>query len=181
MYPEIINKTTTSKYNKKVKNSPPGGKLPAHFVMAVYDEVTRKIIDCKQLINHSDEQTRKWWQKLSANRFRKLLKGVGRNEDGTQRVKELDTINFIRRMHVPIEKKITYARFCCDNQLKKMISIVPDWQWADIDLNTTGKQATQQLDLYVRRHKKQMFIPSKVSTKIQVYVTKNHSGSINIQ
>ena len=110
----------------KSKPSPAGGKLPAHFAMAVYDEANGKMIEYKQLINHSSKQTCKWWQKLSANEFEKLLKGVGRNADGTQRVKESDTINFIRRMYVPIGKKITYARFCCDNQLKKMISIVPD-------------------------------------------------------
>ena len=54
--------------------------------MSVYDETTGKMIDYKQLINHSDKQTREWWQKLSANEFGKLLKGLGRNEDGSQRV-----------------------------------------------------------------------------------------------
>ena len=44
--------------------------------MVVYDEATGKMIDYKQLINHSDKQTREWWQKLLANEFGKLLKGV---------------------------------------------------------------------------------------------------------
>ena len=95
-------------------SSPTGDKLPAHLAMAVYDEDTGKMIDYKQLINHSNQQTREWWQKSSANENGKLLKGVGRNKDGTQRVKGSDTINFIQRMHVSIEKKITYACFCCD-------------------------------------------------------------------
>ena len=101
----------------KNKPSPAGGKLPGHFAMAVYDEATGKIIDYKQLINHSDRQTREWWQKLSANEFGRLLKGVGRNEDGSQRVTGSDTFHFIRRMQVPIGKKVTYARFCCDIRL----------------------------------------------------------------
>ena len=56
---------------------------------------------------------------MSANEFGKLLKGVGKNEDSIQRVKRLDTINFIRRMHVPIGKKITYTQLCCDVRLQK--------------------------------------------------------------
>ena len=71
---------------KEAKNKPPpaGGKLPTHFAMEVYDEDTGKMINYKQLINHSNRQTREWWQKSSANEFGKLLKGVGRNKDGTQ-------------------------------------------------------------------------------------------------
>ena len=103
----------------KSKPSPVGGKLPSHFVMAIYDEATGKMIDYKQLINHSDKQTRKWWQKLSANEFGKLLKGVRKNADGTQRVNGSDTINFIQRMNVLIGKKITHAHFCCDVRLQK--------------------------------------------------------------
>ena len=66
---------------KETKNtpSPTGGKLPGHFAMTVYDETTGKMIDYKQLINHPDKQTRERWQKLSANEFGKLLKGVGKN------------------------------------------------------------------------------------------------------
>ena len=103
----------------KNKPSPAGGKLPVYFAKVVYNEATGKMIDCKQLISHSNKQTGEWWQKLSANEFEKLHKGVGRNVDGTQLVKGSDTINFIRRIHVPIGKKITYARFCCDVRLQK--------------------------------------------------------------
>ena len=66
--------------------------------MAVYDEATGQMIDYKQLINHFDKQTRKWWQKLTVNEFGKLLKGVGRNEDGSQRVTGSDTFHFIKQM-----------------------------------------------------------------------------------
>ena len=95
------------------------GKLPGHFAMTVYDEATGKMIDYKQLVNHSDKQTREAWQKSAAHEFGKLLKGVGKNEDGTQRVKGSDTFHFIKRQQVPSGKKVTYARFCCDIRLQK--------------------------------------------------------------
>ena len=103
----------------KNKPSRAGAKLPGHFAMAVYDEAIGKMIDYKQLINHSDKQTREWWEKSPVNEFGKLLKGGGKNEDGTQREKGSDTFHFIRRMYVPIGKKLTYARFCCDVRLQK--------------------------------------------------------------
>ena len=87
--------------------------------MAVYDEATSKMINYKQLINHSDKQTQEWLQKSSANEFGRLLKGVGRNEDGSQRVTGSDSFHFIRRIQVPIGKKVTYALFCCDIRLQK--------------------------------------------------------------
>ena len=49
-----------------------------------------------------NKQTHEWWQKLPANKFRKILKGVGRNKDGPQQVKSSDAINFIQRIYVPI-------------------------------------------------------------------------------
>ena len=56
---------------------------------------------------------------MSANEFGKLLKGVGINKDGSQRVTGSDTFHFIKQMQVPIKKKVTYARFCCDVCLQK--------------------------------------------------------------
>ena len=73
----ILQRVNIVKANKN-KPSLAGAKLPGYFAMTVYDEVTGKIIDYKQLINHSDKQTRESWQKLSANEFGKLLKGVGK-------------------------------------------------------------------------------------------------------
>ena len=87
--------------------------------MTVYDETAGNMIDYKQLINHADKQTRESWQKSAAQEFGKLLKGVGKNKDGTQRVKGSDTFHFIKKQQVPSEKKVTYARFCCDVRLQK--------------------------------------------------------------
>ena len=70
---------------KETKNkSPPARVKLTELAIAVYDEDTGKVIDYKQLINHSNRQTHEWWQKSSANEFGKLLKGVGRNKDETQ-------------------------------------------------------------------------------------------------
>ena len=70
--------------------------------------------DYKKLINHHIKETRELWQRSASNKFKKLLKGVGWNKNGTQRVKRSDTINFIRRKQVPNDKKIMYTQCCCN-------------------------------------------------------------------
>ena len=40
----------------KNKTSPARGKLSTYCEMAVYDEITGKMIDYKQLINHADKK-----------------------------------------------------------------------------------------------------------------------------
>ena len=91
-----------------------GAKLPAHFTNAVFDEDTGQMLDYKKLINHNKKETREWWQRSSANEFGKLMKGAGRNKDGTQRAKGSDTLHFIHKKDISKGKKITYAWFCCD-------------------------------------------------------------------
>lgn len=49
----------------------------------------------------------------------KLIKGVGHNDNGTQRVKESGTFPCIYKKDVPGDKKITYTQFCYDIQLQK--------------------------------------------------------------
>ena len=68
-----------------------GAKLPAHFANAVFVEDTGQMLDYKKLINHNKKETREWWQQSSANEFGRLMKGAGRNKDGTQRVTGSDT------------------------------------------------------------------------------------------
>ena len=101
------------------KNARTGAKLPAHFANAVFDEDTGKMLDYKQLINHNKKETREWWQQSSTNEFGRLMKGAGRNKDGTQRVTGSDTFHFIHKKDVPQDKKVTYARFVCDIRLQK--------------------------------------------------------------
>ena len=87
----------------KDKSSLARGKLPAHSAMAVYDAETRKMSNCKQLINHSNKQISEWWQKSLANKFEKLLKGLGK-KDEIQGVKGSDIINFVPRINVSLHR-----------------------------------------------------------------------------
>ena len=100
---KTVNKTTSSKCIKRDEKATvvTGGKLPAHFAYTVYDKDTGQVLDYKKLINHNKKETREWWQQLSANEFEKLMKGAGRNADGTQRVKGSDTFHFIHKKNVP--------------------------------------------------------------------------------
>ena len=38
-----------------------GAKLSAHFVYAVYNEDTGKMLDYRKLINHNKKETQEWW------------------------------------------------------------------------------------------------------------------------
>ncbi|OEU11422.1 hypothetical protein FRACYDRAFT_245985 [Fragilariopsis cylindrus CCMP1102] len=145
------NEQVSSRTLNQNNPSSAGGKLPGHFAMTVYDEATGKMIDYKQLINHSDKQTRESWQKSAANEFGKLLKGVGKNKDGTQRVKGSDTFHFIRRKQVPTGKKVMYAQFCCDIHLNSTISTKnADYAAADIgNFYTNSKLKSSE---YMRIH-----------------------------
>ena len=78
-----------------------------------------RCLTTKELINHNKKETREWWQRSSANEFGRLMKGAGRNKEGTQRVTGSDTFHFIHKKDVPKGKKITYARFCCGVRLQK--------------------------------------------------------------
>ena len=97
--------------------------------------------------------------------MRKLLKGVGKNEDGTQRVKGSDTFHFIRRMHVSIGKIITYTQFCCDVRLQKddinqtRLTVGGDW------LEYDGKTSTETVGLEMIK----IHINSTISTKDTKY------------
>ena len=108
--------STSSKCGERDKkvSARTGARLPAHFANAVFDEDTGQMLDYKKLTNHNKKKTREWWQQSFANEFGKLVKGAGRNTDGTQRVKGSDTLHFIHKKDITKGKKITYARFCCD-------------------------------------------------------------------
>ena len=87
--------------------------------MAVYNKETWKQLTTNNSSTTSTNKHVNDGKKSSANGFGKLLKGVGRNKDGRQRVQRSDITNFIWRMKEPIGKKITYVRFCCDIWLQK--------------------------------------------------------------
>ena len=53
------------------------------------------------------------WQESAANEFGRLAQGIGRNPDGTQRIKGTNTFFFIPKHKVPKGRIVTYARFVC--------------------------------------------------------------------
>ena len=95
--------------------------IPSHLAMAVFDESTGTMMEMRELRRHSDPKIRDVWETSVANEFGRLLKGIGRkNNNGKSRVGEgHDTFHFIKKERVPRDKKVTYARFCCDVRPQK--------------------------------------------------------------
>jgi hypothetical protein len=50
------------------------------------------------------------WSRAAANEHGRLFNGVGKNADGTQRVKGTSTCRWIKKSQVPKGKRVTYAR-----------------------------------------------------------------------
>ena len=61
----------------------------------------------------SDPKTREAWEKLSANGFGRIMKGLKGEIQGTE------TMIFIQKHEVPYDKKFTYALFVCDYRPQK--------------------------------------------------------------
>jgi hypothetical protein len=57
-----------------------------------------------------DPKHRETWSRAAANEFSRLFNVVGKNADGTQRVKGTNTCHWIKKSHVPKGKRVTYAR-----------------------------------------------------------------------
>jgi hypothetical protein len=57
-----------------------------------------------------DPKHRQTWSRSAANEFGRLFNGVGKNADGTQRVKRTNTCSWIKKSQVPKGKRVTYAR-----------------------------------------------------------------------
>jgi hypothetical protein len=75
---------------------------------AVIDEETGKSMEYRDLLK--DPKHREIWSRAAANEFGRLFNGVGKNADGTQRVKETNTCHWIKKSQVPKGKRVTYAR-----------------------------------------------------------------------
>jgi hypothetical protein len=80
----------------------------AEFANEVFDEESGKLLKYRKLITHPKHC--KVWMHSSANKFGRLVQGVG------GRIKGTDTIFFIRKHQVPEDrwKNITYAKFVCE-------------------------------------------------------------------
>ena len=88
--------------------------LPPHCAMAVFDEATGKMMECRHSIDHDDPTIKKAWQQSGTNEFGRLLQCANNGSiEGT------DTMKFIKKSEIPQNKKVTYARFCCDIRPQK--------------------------------------------------------------
>jgi hypothetical protein len=75
---------------------------------AVIDEETGKSMEYRDLLK--DPKHCETWSRAAANEFGRLFNGVGKNEDGTQRLKGTNTCHWIKKSQVPKGKRVTYAR-----------------------------------------------------------------------
>jgi hypothetical protein len=75
----------------------------------IYDKETNTYLNYQQLMRHP--KYRKIWSTSSANKFGRLANGL---KDG--RLKPTNTIQFIRKEHIPADrmKDVTYGSFSCD-------------------------------------------------------------------
>ena len=93
--------------------------LPLHHAMPVFDEVTKKMLEYRHLINHPDPEIRKQWQLSGANEFGRTMQGVGKTRKKEDRIEGTDTMHLIHKKDIPKNKKITYARFVSEIRLQK--------------------------------------------------------------
>jgi hypothetical protein len=74
---------------------------------AVIDEETGKSMEYRDLLK--GPKHRETWSRAAANEHGRLFNGVGKNADGTQRVKGTNTCRWIKKSQVPKGKRVTYA------------------------------------------------------------------------
>jgi hypothetical protein len=76
---------------------------------AVIDEETGKSMEYRNLLK--DPKHRETWSRAAANEHGRLFNGVGKNADGTQRVKETNTRCWIKKITSTKRKK----SYICQN------------------------------------------------------------------
>ena len=93
--------------------------VPLGLAYAVYDEESGKMIQMRELMRHRNPIIKREWTQAVSNEYGRLLKGIGMKRTGKSRVEGHDTIRPIRKSFIPSDKKVTYARFCCDQRPQK--------------------------------------------------------------
>jgi hypothetical protein len=73
---------------------------------AVIDDETGKSMEYRDFLK--DRKRRDTWSRAAANEHGRLFDGVGKNTDGTQRVKGTNTCHWIKKSQVPKGKRVTY-------------------------------------------------------------------------
>ena len=84
--------------------------------LVVMDIESGKMLKHRQLVNHSDGNTRDTWRTSTANEIGRLFQGVG------GRIKEpTNTCHFIKKTQVPLDrfKDVTYVKFECTERPQK--------------------------------------------------------------
>ena len=79
------------------------------------DQETGQMMECRHIITHKNPKIRAIWNKSTANELGRLFQGVGKGDDGGQRIKGTDDFFFMSRAKVPNRKAkdVTYARVAC--------------------------------------------------------------------
>ena len=60
-----------------------------------------------------DPKFKKEWQLSKSNELGRLLQGIGKNKDGTQRIKGYDCCDVIHNHEVEERRTVTYAQTVC--------------------------------------------------------------------
>jgi len=82
----------------------PAALAPHHFLGAVIDEDTGKMLEYRHLVQN--ESTRVVWERSFANEIGRLFQGI-------RHLKGTNTCFFIRKCQVPSDKRPTYGRIVC--------------------------------------------------------------------
>jgi hypothetical protein len=133
----------------------------AEFSNEVFDEESGKLLKYQKLITLPKHC--KVWMHSSANKFERLVQGVGGRLKGT------DTIFFIRKHQVPEDKwkDVTYPKFVCELKPNKAKVHCTQLTVGGNKVHYPGDVGTPTADLILVR----MHINSVVSTRREQYMT----------
>ena len=75
-------------------------------------------MEYRQLIK--DPEYKETWLKSFADEIGNLFQGIGKNKDGSKRIEGTNTLFWITKAQVPIERTVTFARIVCDHRPHKI-------------------------------------------------------------
>jgi len=87
------------------------------YADVVIDDETGKVMEYRDLLK--DPRYTETWSRSGSNEFGRLFQGVGKNEDGTQRITGTDACHFKKKSEMPAHKRATYARYVVDIRPEK--------------------------------------------------------------
>ena len=82
-----------------------------NVAFAVTHPITGKQMEYKDLIK--DPEFRDDWLLSKSNELGRLLQGIGKNKDGTQRIKGYNCCDVVHKFEVEEGRTVTYARTVC--------------------------------------------------------------------